>query len=204
MFGTIRKHQTWLWAVIITVIIVSFVVFFSPYSKFNSNRSGPVNFGSLNGQPISEEEYSETQREIYLRHFFMNGTWPDEEAKKAGFDPMRDTYYRVLLIRKQGELGIHISPALVALVAKEMVRPFEKMRITSPTMFVEQVLQPKGFQTDDFERFVRHELGVQELISTVGLAGKLVTPKEATGLYVREHEDLATEAAFFSSSNYLA
>src|SRR6266404_1363603 len=204
MFGTIRKHQTWLWAVIITITIVSFVFFFSPYSKFNSGRRGPVNLGSLSGQAISEEEYSETRNEIYLRYFFMNGNWPDEAAKNSGFDPQRDTYYRILLIRKQADMAIHISPEIVAQVAKEMVRPFEKMRITSPTMFVEQILQPKGFQVDDFERFVRHELGLQELISTVGLAGKLVTPKEATGLYVREHEDLATEAVFFSATNYLA
>ena len=40
MFGTIRKHQTWLWAVIITLTIISFVVFFSPYSKLNNERRG--------------------------------------------------------------------------------------------------------------------------------------------------------------------
>ena len=201
MFGTIRKHQTWLWALIITVIIVSFVFFFSPYSKFNSNRVA-ANFGSLSGQAISEEEFVETQREVYVRHFMLNGNWPDDEAKKQGFDLTRDTYYRVLLIRKQSELGIHISPELVAQVAQDMVKPFEKARITSATMFVQQVLQPKGFGSADFERLVRHELGIQELISTVGLGGKLVTPREATGLYVREHEDLATEAAFFSGTNY--
>src|SRR5258708_5361908 len=114
MFGTIRKHQTWLWAVIITVIIVSFVVFFSPYSKFNSGRRGPVNLGSISGQPVSEEEFTETEREIYLRYFFMNRSWPDEEAKKSGFDPQRDTLYRLLLIRKQSEMAIHISPEVVA------------------------------------------------------------------------------------------
>src|SRR5882762_6191878 len=194
MIGTIRKHQTWLWAVIITITIVSFVFFFSPYAKFNNGRQGPVNLGSLNGEPVTEEELTETRREVYLQYFFKNGNWPDDSAKSQGFDPQRDTYFRLLLIRRQKDMAIHISPEVVAQVAKDLVRPFEKMRITSATMFVEQVLQPKGFQVDDFERFVRHELGLQELISTVGLAGKLVTPKEATGLYVREHEDLATEA----------
>ena len=53
MFGTIRKHQTWLWAVIITVIIFSFVIYFSPYSKMNDSRRGPVNLGSINGERIS-------------------------------------------------------------------------------------------------------------------------------------------------------
>ena len=57
MFGTIRKHQTWLWAVIITVIIISFVIFFSPYSKMNDTPPGPANLGSINGESISQEEY---------------------------------------------------------------------------------------------------------------------------------------------------
>ena len=57
---------------------------------------------------------------------------------------------------------------------------------------------------DDFGRFVRHYLGIQEMIGTLGLSGKLVTPQEARELYQREHQELATEAVFFSASNYLA
>ena len=71
-------------------------------------------------------------------------------------------------------------------------------------MFIQQVLQPRGFELDDLERFVRHYMGVQELIATVGLSGKLVTPQEIRDLYKREHEELATAAVFFSASNYLA
>ncbi len=48
-------------------------------------------------------------------------------------------------------------------------------------MFIKQVLKPRGFEVDDLERFVRHYLGVQELIATVGLSGKLVTPQEFAG-----------------------
>ena len=66
------------------------------------------------------------------------------------------------------------------------------------------MLQPRGFQVEDLERFVRHYMGVQELIATVGLGGKLVTPQELRDLYKREHQELATEAVFFSASNYLA
>jgi hypothetical protein len=56
---------------------------------------------------------------------------------------------------------------------------------------------------DDIERFVRHELGVQELINAVGMSGKLVTPQEAKGLYEREHEELACDGIFLSASSYL-
>jgi hypothetical protein len=204
MFGTFRKHQTWLWAVIITVIIFSFVIYFSPYSKMNDSRRGPANLGSINGERISEEEYIHARSEVYLRSFFMNGNWPDEEAKKQGGAIERDTYQWLLLNQKQKQLGIHISPDVVAQAARTMVSQFQRSGITSPEMFVRNVLNPRGLGVDDLERFVRHYMGVQELIATLGLGGKLITPQEMRGLYQREHQEVATEAVFFSVSNYLA
>ena len=204
MIGTIRKHQTWLWAVIITVVIISFVFMFSPYSKMNSSGRGPVNLGSINGERISEEEFINAQHEVYLRAFFTTGNWPDEEARKTGGQIERDTYYWLLLIQKQKQLGIHISTDVVAQTARAMVSQFQRSGITSPEMFIQQVLQPRSLQVDDLERFVRHYVGVQELISTVALSGRLVTPQEVRDLFKREHEELATEAVFFSASNYVA
>jgi hypothetical protein len=205
MFGTIRKHQTWLWAVIITVTIITFVIYFGPQTRVSNVQRGSENYGSISGEPITREAYGEAQREIYLRYFFMhNATWPDEEAKKRDFDPLRDTYYRLLFIRKQRDLNIHPNTDAMAQIAREMVRPLARAGINSPDEFVKRVLEPRGFTMDDFERFVRHELGIQELIFTVGLGGKLVTPQEAQDLYVREHQELSAEALFFAASNHLA
>jgi len=203
MFGTIRKHQTWLWAVIITLTIISFVVFFSPYSKLNPG-GGPANLGSINGVRLTPEEFGQAEREVYLRYFFMSGSFPSEETRKSGFDPIRETYYRLLIIHKQKDLDIHVSSDLVAQTARNMLRSLQKSGVTSPTVFFEQVLKPRNFEVNDFERFVRHELGIQEMVSTVGLSGKLVTPQEAQGLYEREHEELVSEAVFFPASNYVA
>jgi len=204
MFGTIRKHQTWLWAVIITLTIISFVVFFSPYSRLNSGRGGSSNLGSINGVPVTPEEYQQTEHEVFLRYFFMNGSFPNEEARKSGFDPVREIYLRLLLIHKQNDLNIHVGSELVAQTARNMLRPLQKANINSPTAFVKQILEPRGLQLDDLERFIRHELGVQEMISTIGLSGKLITPQEAQSLYEREHQEVAAEAVFFQASNYLA
>ena len=151
MFGTIRKHQTWLWAVIITVIIISFVIFFSPTSRMNNDR-GSAEYGSIHGQKVTQENYARTQREVYLRYFFMSGNWPDgEDAKRNGFDPMRETYYRLLLIRKQDDMGIRVSPAVVSQVARDMLRQFERIQITSPKMFIDRILKPRGFEVDRSE-----------------------------------------------------
>jgi peptidyl-prolyl cis-trans isomerase D len=202
MFGTIRKHQTWLWVVVATITIVSFVVFFNPSNRGAGSNRGPANFGSINGERISEDDFYSARNEVLLQYYFMSGgSWLDNEtdAKKAGFDLEQRIYARLLLIQKEEQLGIHVSSEMAGQFATDMLRQFG-----SPAAFVEKVLQPRRLQMSDLDRFVRHELGIQELISTIGLSGKLVTPQEAQSLYVREHEELSTQAAFFDGSNYLA
>ncbi len=203
MFGTIRKHQKWLWLIIIAVIIISFVIFFSPYSRVNDGGRGG-NYGSINGERVTQVVIQQTEREVYLRHFFSTGRWPDEEARRSGFDAFREAYQWLFLVKQQEAMNVYIGPDLVAQFAREMIRPFERRGISTPQQFVDQVLKPQGFGVDDFERFVRHYLGVQELISTIGISGKLVTPAEAESLFIREHQELATEVVFFTASNYLS
>ncbi|HVM47518.1 MAG TPA: peptidylprolyl isomerase [Candidatus Acidoferrum sp.] len=200
MFGTIRKHQNWLWGIIITVIIVTFVIFFSPYSRMNSSQRGPANYGTINGQKVTEDDFNNAWREVELRLFFMNGRWPDDSDKK---DLEAEAYRWLLLVQKQKQMGVHISSEMAAQAARGMLAQFQRSGVSSPDVFDKQVLQPHGMGLEDLERFVRHYLGIQELVATLGLSGKLVTPEEARGLYVRERQELATEAVFFSATNYL-
>jgi peptidyl-prolyl cis-trans isomerase D len=207
MFGTIRKHQTWLWAVIITVTIISFVVFFSPASKVNSSyRRGEGNFGSISGEKINADDFYAAKKEVMLQYFFMSGgNWlsSEDEAKRSGFDVEQRTYARLFLIRKQQDLGIHIASDVAAQYATEMVKPLaQKLQAPSPQKLIEEVVQRGGLDLSDFDRFTRHELGIQELITTVGMAGKLVTPEEAREFYVRENQEMQTEVVFFNASNY--
>lgn len=203
MFGTIRKHQTWLWAVIITLTIISFVTFLSPTSKLNAGR-GSDNYGSINGERVTRDEKASAYREVDLHTLFMSHHWLSEAKQESRVDPERETYQWLLLIQLQHKIGIHVGEDAAAAMGQQMVRSFEKMGITSPSMFIERVLQPHGLGVDDFERYIRHFLGIQELITTYGLSGRLVTPQEAKAFYEREHQELAVDAVFFSASNYLA
>ena len=200
MFGTIRKHQTWLWAVIITLTIISFVIFFSPYSKMNDTRRVKLDFGSIYGHRVTEDAFSNARREVYVRYLVQSGRWPDEKALQ---NVDRETYEWLFLAAKQEMLGIHISVDRVADVAREMLRPLQRAGINSAADLA-KVLEAQGFSLEDFERFVSHYLGVQEMVATLGASGKLVTPDEIKSLYVREHQDLATDALFFNASNYMA
>jgi hypothetical protein len=203
MFGTIRKHQTWLWAIIITLTIISFVIFFSPYSKLDNSNGGKPNYGSINGEPVTQEQFAKAWREVQLRHFFMSGRWPDDDARRMGFEPERDTYQWLLLLQKVEEAGIHPGADTVAQTARQMLDQFQRAGISSADAFFTQVLGPRGISVDDFERYVRHTLAVQELIATVGVSGKLVTPQEARELFIRENQEVSSDALFFSASNYV-
>lgn len=205
MFGTIRKHQTWLWAVIITLTVISFVVYFSPYSRVNSSSRRAGSYGSINGDKITEAQYRNAYREVDLHSFFMSGGhWLAEDKKRSEQDLEREIYQWLLLTWEQDRLGIHVDEQATAEYARLMTASFERAGITSPKMFIERVLQPHGLRVDDFERYVRHYVGIQELITTVGLSGRLVTPQEARTLYERDHQEIASSAVFFAASNYLA
>ncbi|TMP97450.1 MAG: hypothetical protein E6L09_13140 [Verrucomicrobia bacterium] len=62
MFGHIRRHQKWLWAVIATLTIVSFVIFLDPTTgRRGGGRSifgrSPADYGTINGREITAEEF---------------------------------------------------------------------------------------------------------------------------------------------------
>ncbi|MEI9963221.1 MAG: hypothetical protein WDM76_19540 [Limisphaerales bacterium] len=42
------------------------------------------------------------------------------------------------------------------------------------------------------------------MIQSLGLAGELVTPQEATAVYQREYRELSAQVVFFSATNYLS
>src|SRR5947209_6524808 len=125
MFGTIRRHQTWLWVIIAGLTIISFVIFGPTNTKLgNALSKDQPTFGSIGGHPISRNQFLDAKREVYLRYFLGNNSqWPDKDpnAAKMGFDADRETYYRLMMIAKQEQLGVHISPEAVAELARQVL-----------------------------------------------------------------------------------
>ncbi len=204
MFGTIRKHQTWLWAIIVTVTIISFVTFFAPGNRGSGQRGGAVDLGTIDGQRISEEDFANAAREANL-HFFMSyGSWPDAESKRVGFDADRETYSRLFFLAKLKQHHVQVDSDSAARMANTILLSLGRGTPVPLSAFVDQVLTPHGLTAADFERYIRHDLGIQQLVATLGVSGKLVTPAEAQELYVRERQEVSATAVFFTASNYLA
>ena len=194
MFGTIRRHQTWLWAVIITLTIVSFVVFGPTNTKMGNALRGQGSFGVLAGQQISLDQRIKAMNEVELGGFLKNQQWTNPNSEET----MRETYMRLLLIQKQKELGIQVSTEAAATFAHRILGP------ANLDDFIEKVLKPQGMDAADFERFLHHELGIEQLIMTAGVSGKLVTPQEAETMYRLEHQEISANLVYFSATNYLS
>jgi hypothetical protein len=177
---------------------VSLIYTFGPGQRMNGGArgGGAGNLGFLAGKPITQAEFNDARKEVVLGYFLQqNQHWPGEEAAP---EIIRQTYQRLFLINKQNELGIHIGMEAVGEAARHMLGS------GSLDAFADQVLKQAGLTLQDFERFLRHELGLEQLVKLAGMSGNLVTPKEAETLYRLEHQDVDTSIVFFTASNYLS
>ena len=204
MFRTFRKHQSWLMIVIMGLTIVAFVVFFSPSARFSSRQGGAANLGSIDGQPISLEDYRKAETEARLGYFFRYGRWPgNNDATTTGFDLQSQTYYRLFPIQKLKDLDIKVDDLSVAQRAAIYIRNLLQGKTVPVSVFVEQVLG-RDASAEDFERYLRNDIGIQQLVALGAMSAELMPPQETQFLYEYEHQERATEAVFFSVSNYLA
>src|SRR5208282_4032333 len=105
MIGTIRKHSKWLWVVIITLTVISFIYWGAAPSGVNRNggRAGG-NYGTISGKKVTQQEYVQAVNEFKLFYLFHYGTWPDKQAKITEADIERETYLRLFLLQKASDL----------------------------------------------------------------------------------------------------
>lgn len=206
MLGTIRKHSQWMWAVIITVIIISFVVFFTPDARFAGREGG--NYGTLYGKPIGTLEINGAAREAQLAFFSQSGMWPDrpEVMRMSGFDLDTEARKRLVLNEEIKRSGIVVNDAEVARFIKQNFRDRaqpEKFDPKAYAGFLQQQLAPRGFSEKDFHRFLRNQIGLRHLVAVRGMSGSLITSRAAEAFFRRDHESVVTEAVFFQDTNFV-
>jgi hypothetical protein len=204
MTGHIRKHQKLLWYFISAAVIISFVAYFNPSSRLEQ-AGGGGNYGSIDGRPLSRNELVAADRLARLGGYLRLGEGYDNaRAKQQGFDLKQERYFNVLLQARAKDLGIEVGDAAVAAWIRLNLRD-EKGPVTFQK-FVETRLNPsrERFTESDFVDWVRLQVVRGHLADVVGVAGDLVTPREAALEFQRENETLAVSLVQFSTSNYLA
>ena len=210
MIGTLRKHSQWLWGIIIMVVIVTFVIFFSPNAKLGRGKGGgEADYGTIYGQSIKRDDLAQAYTDARIGYFFMSGgQWPerDERARMFGFNLDSEARQRLLLNHLAKQHGIDVGDAAVAQEIKSIFTTPETgaFSLQQYDAFVKQRLALGGIAEASFERFLKNDLSRQQLARMFGVSGKLITERAAEGFYRRENESAATEFVFLASSNNLA
>jgi hypothetical protein len=205
MIGTLRRHQSWVWIAAIPIIIVSFVVFYSPAGR--SRSGGPkTDRGMISDRPITEQEFRDSWRELEILYFFRNRKWPETaDFKKVGIDPEREAYNRILIHELMRKNHVEIPPEAIAAWIKTVFRagegePFNRGIYDT---FLAEIAR-HGARASDLERFARLEIGRDHLGAVFGASGDLVTPMEAQAAFHREHDLMVTEMVTFPATNFLS
>jgi hypothetical protein len=190
-----------MWIIIVAVVIVSFVVFFSPVARTGGNDGPGYNYGSIGGKPITREELGAAAMSTQMEYFLQNGQWPlrDPAARQRGFDPDAAAYERLLMLSKARELGLAVKPETVAQVAGEIMRNFG---VASASELQQRVLG-RDASLADFGTCIEQFLLQQQLMLAVGLPGSLVTTQTVTTLWKRENQEIAADLVVVPASNYV-
>ncbi|HEY3861906.1 MAG TPA: SurA N-terminal domain-containing protein [Verrucomicrobiae bacterium] len=210
MIGTIRKHQNWLWGIIIAATIFTFVYYLSPNQQFGGgggssfHGSGP-NLGSINGEAITPPQLNAAERESRLFYFLRTRAWPTTEEQKKQIRRMAEQNLVVESLIK--DYKINPTTDAAARFAKQIFgvpldQPMPQDKFGD---WVQNELMSKGgLDMNDFDRFARHQTAQDYLMSLFGMSGELITPKEAEFFYRRENEPMVTEVVPFPTTNYYA
>lgn len=198
MFGTIRKHQTWLWVFLIALMSVSLVFFFSNDPGVLGSKDDPQkrDLGSFNGRPIGEREFIAAIREIWTASVIRTQKLPptDEATDAAVKEQAAARVFAKWLVRKH---RIEPSEKAVAQLVQQQLGNFPYDRLEK------EFLQPNNLTTADYERFMRHEAGIYQLMAAAGASAKLINPREADLIYRKEHQETEVQVAVFWASNFL-
>lgn len=204
MFKTLRQHKTWLWGILIIVVIISFVIFFSP----DVNRhpeAGPATVGRMDGKPVDRDTFIAAHIEADLLYFMNNGQRPQEG--RGGWDGENEAKQRLILKDRAAKAGIKVSPEAATIWLQSL--PFFKNKTGdySPALyerFITTSLIPNGYSKYMLEELAKSEMAIKQLISTVGLPGAMVSPRYATTSLQAQKEIYVAELATFPLSNFLA
>lgn len=204
MFQFIRKHQA-IGLIFIGIVIVSFVIFFSPNQGSGGAAMPRGALGSINGQPIERGDYLNALREARLAHFLRQGTFP---GRSGDWDEQRQVVDRLFLLEEARRLGVTVSDEVVAarivelpFLQDEKTQTFNRAAYDQLLTFIQR---EEGLTRPDFEQFIRNEVALQHLVQLGGLSGALVPPREAEARYREGNDQFGAQLVMFSATNHLA
>ena len=205
MVNLLRKHQQPLMIFITVVIIIAFVVFYNGNSS--SKNRGPQQGFRIYGRNYSQEEIQRKVRRFSVAMraglgelaYGLTGN-PNSEQAVENF-----VWNGFVLDHEAQRLGITANDNEVA-AAMEKLPVFQTNGAFDPLKyqgFVDNLLRPNGFTSQQLEDLVRDQLRLQKLVTLVGSTAE-VTPAEFRATYVQEHQKMHLSVVRFDLADFKA
>lgn len=204
MFATLRRNKTWLWGILIIVVIVAFVIFFSPDVNLRPGEGGTATVAQMDGKGIPQDEFSTIAREASLRYFINNGQMPQEGH--GGWDIETQAKQRLFLKDRAAKYGIRTSPEAAVVWLKNFPAFKDKNGEFSPKLYDSAVatLNRYGFSRYELESFAASEMAISQLIASFGAPGVMLSPRSVKNSLEESKQLIVTELAVFPFTNYNA
>ena len=197
MIGSIRKHSNWLWAIIVTAVIASFVIWSDARPGRSSFDFAGADFGKLYGRPITRDQLLKARTAAAVDDALRGG------RRGASADNERAVAELMVLQAKVKELGIQVSDEAVGRYLRDNFKDPATGAFNYDT-FIQNLQQRTRIDEATFLEHIRNQVAIQHLVETVGSSSRLLTPREVAADYRRDNERWVTKAALFSLSNHLA
>ena len=222
MFGTVRKHSQPLWIVIIIMVVISFVVYFTPgYDPFE-NRGGTateadVELSFARGQVLLERALNMSQQfggflPPTLNAQAIAGQFDDQDLNRDGEVDVSGLDYaahmRLLRLRKAASLGIIVSDNMVKARLEQMFSNPNDQKFSQDayTGFLTQYRNAgllgsgKGGE-EQFQELIREQITFQQLDNLMTRSVGFFADEATAGQQAMDNKLYTAQAVFFSTSN---
>ncbi|MCH2601752.1 MAG: SurA N-terminal domain-containing protein [Pedosphaera sp.] len=222
MFGTVRKHSQPLWIVIIIMVVISFVVYFTPgYDPFE-NQGGTateadVELSFARGQVLLEQALNMSQQfggflPPTLNAQAIAGQFGDQDLNRDGEVDVSGLDYaahmRLLRLRKAASLGIIVSDNMVKARLEQMFSNPNDQKFSQDayTGFLTQYRNAgllgsgKGGE-EQFQELIREQITFQQLDNLMTRSVGFFADEATADQQAMDNKLYTAQAVFFSTSN---
>ncbi len=222
MFGTVRKHSQPLWIVIIIMVVISFVVYFTPGFDPFENQGGTateanVELSFARQQVLLEQAMTMSQQ---FRGFLppslnaqvLAGQFRDQDLNRDGEVDVSGLDYaahmRLLRLRKAKDLGIRASDNMVKARLEQMFSNPNDQKFSQDayTGFLTQyrnagLLGSGDSGEEQFQELIREQITFQQLDNLMTRSVGFFTDEATADQQAMDNKLYTAQAVFFSTSN---
>ena len=222
MFGTVRKHSQPLWIVIIIMVVISFVVYFTPgYDPFE-NQGGTateanVELSFARQQVLLDQAITMSQQfggflppslnaQVLAGQFRDQDLNQDGEVDVSGLDYA--AHMRLLRLRKAKDLGIRASDNMVKARLELMFSNPNDQKFSQDayTGFLTQyrnagLLGSGDSGEEQFQELIREQITFQQLDNLMTRSVGFFTDEATADQQAMDNKLYTAQAVFFSTSN---